>query len=78
MITSTSLENLETTIDSSPRTSKHNLWSVLFFIMGAPHIYGMMQRKNFSDKLFKGLFNRYLRFAVVAAITGGIMEFFIF
>ena len=44
MMTSTSQEILETTVGSSKRTSKGNPLAILFFIMGAPHIYGIMQR----------------------------------
>ncbi len=53
MMTSTSQKILETTVGSPKRTSKNNPLAILFFIMGAPHIYGIMQRRNNRRKLAK-------------------------
>ena len=58
MMTSTSQEILETTVGSPKRTSKNNPLAILFFIMGAPHIYGILQRGNTRRKLVKADSNR--------------------
>ncbi len=58
MMTSTSQQILETTVGSSKRTIKNNPLAILFFIMGAPHIYGIMQRGNTRRKLVKADSNR--------------------
>jgi hypothetical protein len=44
MMTSNSQEIFETTVGSPKRTSKNNLLAILFFVMGAPHIYGIIKK----------------------------------
>ena len=58
MMTSTSQEILGTTVSSPERTSKNNLLAILFFLMGAPHIYGIIQRGSKRRKLVKADSNR--------------------
>ena len=58
MMTSTSQEILETTVGSPKRTSKNNPLAILFFIMGAPHIYAIMQRGSNQSQLVKAYSNR--------------------
>lgn len=53
MFTSTSQEFLETNLSSSKRTSKNNLLAILFFLMGAPHIYSFVQRDSSQGKSLK-------------------------
>jgi hypothetical protein len=53
MFTSTSQESLETNFSSSQRTSKNNLLAILFFFMGAPHIYSFVQRDSSQSKFLK-------------------------
>ena len=53
MFTSTSQESLETNFSSSQRTSKNNLLAILFFFMGAPHIYSFVQRDSSQSKSLK-------------------------
>ena len=53
MMTSTSQEILETTVGSPKRTSKNNPLAILFFIMGAPHIYALVQRGSTRRRLVK-------------------------
>ncbi len=53
MFTSTSQESLETNFSSSQRTSKNNLLAILFFLMGAPHIYSFVQRDSSQGKSLK-------------------------
>ncbi len=58
MMTSTSQEILETTVGSPKRTSKNNPLAILFFIMGAPHIYALVQGGNSQSQLVKGYDHR--------------------
>ncbi len=58
MMTSTSQEILETTVGSPKRTSKNNPLAILFFIMGAPHIYALVHRGSNQSQLVKGYSNR--------------------
>ncbi len=58
MMTSTSQEILETTVGSPKRTSKNNPLAILFFIMGAPHIYALVHRGNNQSQLVQGYSNR--------------------
>ena len=53
MFTSTSQEFLETRFSSPKRTSKNNLLAILFFFMGAPHIYSFIQGAGRQSKPFK-------------------------
>ena len=62
MFTSTSQEFLETNFSSSQRRSKNNLLAILFFLMGAPHIYSVIQKggsqgKSLKMKSNKGLYS---------------------
>ncbi len=62
MFTSTSPEFLETNFSSSKRRSKNNLLAILFFLMGAPHIYSVIQKggsqgKSLKMKSNKGLYS---------------------
>jgi hypothetical protein len=58
MIASTNQEIIETTVGSPRTTSKNNLLAILFFIMGAPHIYGIMQSRSGRRKFVKAYSNR--------------------
>jgi hypothetical protein len=53
MFTSTSQEFLETNFSSSKRTSKNNLLAILFFFLGAPHIYSVIQKGGSQGKSLK-------------------------
>lgn len=57
-MTSTSQEILETSAGLPKRTSKNNPLAILFFIMGVPHIYALVQRGNNQSQLVKGYSNR--------------------
>ena len=53
MFTSTSQKSLETNFSFSQRTSKNNLLAILFFLMGAPHIYSFVRRDSSQGKSLK-------------------------
>ena len=53
MFTSTSQESIETNFSSSQRTSKNNLLAILFFFLGAPHIYSVIQKGSCQGKFLK-------------------------
>lgn len=62
MSTSISQESLENHFSSPKRTSKYNLLAILFFLMGAPHIYSFIQRGSNQRKALnihsdKGVFS---------------------
>ena len=76
MFTSISQESLETNLSSSQRTSKYNLLAILFFLMGAPHIYSFMQRDTSQRKLLK-IFYR-LSLLIIGLFAAGMIEMYIF
>ena len=58
MMTTTSQEIRGTTAGSPKRTSENNLLAILFFLMGAPHIYGFIQGGSKRRRLVKADSNR--------------------
>jgi hypothetical protein len=60
MFISTSQEFLETNFSSSKRTSKNNLLAILFFFLGVPNIYAVIQKGRSQGKSLKMKSNKGL------------------
>ena len=76
MLTSTSQESLEANFSFSRRTRKYNLLAILFFLMGAPHIYSFIQRDASQGKTSKIFSN--ISLLLLDALAAGMIEMFIF
>lgn len=60
-MTSTSQQILSATVSAPKKRNKKNLLATLFFIMGAPHIYGIMQSGRTKRKFVKHYSNSLSR-----------------
>ncbi len=60
-MTSTSQQILSATVSAPKKRNKKNLLATLFFIMGAPHIYGIMQSGKTRRKFVKHYSNSFTR-----------------
>jgi hypothetical protein len=92
MSTSISQESFDSNFSSPQRTSQYNLLAILFFFMGAPHIYSFIKKRskqrnsfNYQEKstaqtanIFGLSLSRYLSILLLGGVVVAILKILMF